>query len=227
MSPIAAPAAAVVAVGQTATAGTKVDGIQVPSGTTLLSPALVEAAGMPAVIHLSNGQVLALTEDARAMIESADAGTVQVSVESGKLAYTDDAGEVTTVASNNLVLLGQEGQVGEGARITPAASGSEGETERLCQLQDFTPPRFTACSDKDAKDCDWELLEVPASVVPQHLDIDSFLACKDRNPIGLNCDCAPAGVPVVWWAVGGAAAAAALLIIIDDDDPDPASPTAP
>ena len=232
LGPISAPAAAAVAVGQTATAGATVDGIQVPSGTTLLSPALVEAAGAPTVIHLTNGQVLALTEDARAMIESTDAGAIQVSVESGKLAYSDDGGEVTTVASNNLVVLDQEGQVGEGARIGSASPGQEDE-ERLCQLQDSTPARFARCNDKDAQDdedCDWELLEVPMSEVPQYLNIDSLLACEDRNPLDLNCNCQIEAAGYLWWKVaGGVLTAAVGYKIIDgsDDDEKPASPTTP
>lgn len=232
LGPISAPAAAAVAVGQTATPNATVDGIQVPSGTTLLSPALVEAAGAPTVIHLTNGQVLALTEDARAMIESTNTGAIQVSVESGQMGYADETGTVTTVASNNLIVLDKAGQVGEGARISSTSSGQEDE-ERLCQLQDSTPARFTQCNDKDTKDdedCDWELLEVPMSEVPKYLDVDSLLACDDRNPLDLDCNCQIEAAGYLWWKVaGGALTAAVGYRIIDgkDDDEKPASPTTP
>ncbi len=231
VSPLFPPANAAVAVGQTASAGTRVDGLQVPSGTTLLSPALVETGAKGAVIHLSNGQVVALSEEASALVESLEVGAIQVSMQAGKMAYTDQTGELTTVASNNLVVLDQAGQVGEGARIGSAPATDSDEEEELCQLQEFTPERFALCSDPDTKDdedCEWEYLEVPMDEVPQYLNVDSVLACKDRNAIDLNCDCSIAGGGAAWWVVGGVGAAAALGIIINDNDQEPvASPTTP
>jgi hypothetical protein len=190
----------------------------------------VETGAKGAVIHLSNGQVVALSEQATALVESTDAGAIRVSMQSGEMAYADQAGEVTTVASNNLVVLDQAGQIGEGARISPPpATGSEPQ-EKLCQLQEFTPERFRLCSDPDTnndEDCDWEYLEVTMAEVPQHLNVDSVLACKDRNALNLTCDCKTPG-GAAWWIVGGVGAAAALGIIIADDDKEQvASPTTP
>lgn len=230
VGPLLPTANAAIAVGQTASAGTRVDGLQVPSGTTLLSPALVETGAEGAVIHLSNGHVVALSEKAAALVESVDAGAIQVSMQSGKMAYADQAGDVTTVASNDLVVLDQAGQVGEGARISSAPAAGSDAKEKLCQLQEFTPERFALCSDSDTKDdedCDWEYLEVPMNEVPQYLNVDSLLACKDRNAVGLTCDCNIAA-GAAWWIVGGVGAAAALGIILADDDKEQvASPTTP
>ena len=68
------PALAAVAVGQTASADTRVDGIQVPSGTTLISPAVVEAGASGAVIHLRHGEVIAMAPRTTAVVASADNG---------------------------------------------------------------------------------------------------------------------------------------------------------
>lgn len=230
VGPLARQAEAVVAVGQTATPGMRVDGVAVPTGTTLLSPSLVEAGDRGAVIHLSNGQVVALSEGASAVVEGAGNGSIQVEMQSGKMAYADMSGTVTTVASNSRVVLDPAGQVGEGERIT-AASPPPGQDERLCQLVQSTPSKFALCTDPDTKKeegCDWEYLEVPPEEVSQYLEVDSVLACKDRNDLGLSCDCESDTGGVMWWVIGGLGGAAALGIILnDDDDETVASPTTP
>ena len=222
---MAQPAATAISVGQTATVGAKVDGLRVPSGTTLLSPALIETGDTPAVVHLSSGQVLALAQQTSAVVSDVDGG-LQVQVQAGNVAYSDQSGEVTLLAENSTTMLNQEGQIQEGERVSTAGA-AEGD-ESLCQLQNWSQAQWQKCTVTDPKsgDCDWTLLEVPMSEVPQYLDINSYLSCKDRNPLGLNCEC---GIKVIpWWIVGaGAAAAAGLIIIIDDDDPKPASPTTP
>ena len=224
------PAAAAEVVGQTATSGTRVDGIQVPSGTTLLSPALVEAGSAPAVVHLSDGRVVAFDQEAAALVESTDTGTVEVTVQSGRIAYGDDSGEVIVLAANNLAVLDQESQIGEGARV-----GDDDEEEKLCQLLDSTPPLFQLCvyDDPDDDACRWKLIRVKESEVPNYLDIDSLLACEDRNILDLDCDCKTVAA-AIWWttngAIVGAAAAGTVmgaLIINSDDETSPASPITP
>ena len=230
VGPLVHPATASTAVGLTASAGTRVDGVRVPSGTTLLSPALVETGDRGAVIHLSNGQVVALSEGAAALVESTDTGAIQLSMHTGKMAYADASGEVTTVSSNNRVVLDPSGQVTEEASTGPTLSASD-QNERLCQLQDSTPTRFDQCSDPESKNddgCDWEYLEVPMEEVSQYLDIDSVLACEDRNALDLDCDCDLEAGGYMWWVVGGIGAAAAVGIIITDNDKETvASPTTP
>ena len=223
---VAQPAAAAVAVGQTASTGTKVDGLRVPSGTTLLSPALVETDSAPAVVHLSNGQVLAFDQQTSAVVTDTD-GDVQVDVRAGRVAYSDEDGEVAVIAANILLTMSQEGEIQEGERVSSA--GASGENESLCQLQNWSQAQWQKCtvSEPKSNDCDWKLLEVPMSEVPQYLDINSYLSCKDRNPLNLNCSCGIKVIPIWAVGVGAAAAAAGLIIIIDDDDPKPASPTTP
>jgi len=219
------PGMAAIAIGQTATAGAKVDGIRVPSGTTLLSPARVETGVTPAIVHLSNGRVLAFSEATDAMVESVG-GDVRLAVRSGNVAYTDGSGEVAFLSASNSLVLDQEGQIQEGARVTPSASAED--SERLCELQDWTAGLWQACTGPNRKeaDCAWELLEVAASVAPNYVGKTAYLACKDRNPLDLTCDCRPPAV--VWWKVGaGVALAAGLYKHIDLDDETSASPTTP
>ena len=69
-------------------------------------------------------------------------------------------------------------------------------------------------------------LEVAASLAPTYVGKTAYLACKDRNPLDLTCDCRPPAA--IWWKVGaGVGAAAGLYWLIDDDDEKPASPTTP
>lgn len=221
----ASPGAAASAIGQTATAGAKVDGVEVPSGTTLLSPSRVETGTSPAVVHLSNGRVLAFSEKTDAMVERVG-GDVRLDVRSGNVAYTDGSGEVAFLSASNSLVLDQEGQIHEGARVSESAS-AEG-SERLCELQDWTAELWEACTGPNRKeaDCAWELLEVAASLAPTYVGKTAYLACKDRNPLDLTCDCRPPAV--VWWKVGaGVALAAGLYKHIDLDDETSASPTTP
>ncbi|MGB6995287.1 MAG: hypothetical protein WBG00_18840 [Thermoanaerobaculia bacterium] len=225
------PVAAAEVVGQTATSGTRVDGIQVPSGTTLLSPALVETGTTPAVIHLSDGRVLAFDQEAAAVVESTERGTVEVTVQSGRIAYGDDSGEVVVLAANNLAALDQEGQIGEGARV-----GDDDDEEKLCQLLDSTPQLFQLCVYDDPSDdaCRWKHIKVKESEVPNYLDIDSLLACEDRNILDLDCDCKTVAA-AIWWTTNGTIVGAAvagtvmgaLIINGGDDETRPASPITP
>ena len=221
----ASPGVAAIAIGQTATAGAKVDGVRVPSGTTLLSPARVETGSSPAIVHLSNGRVLAFSEKTDAVVESIG-GDVRLDVRSGNVAYSDGSGEVAFLSASNSLLLDQEGQIQEGARVSEAASAEN--TERLCELQDWTAELWQACTGPNRKeaDCAWELLEVATSVAPTYVGKTAYLACKDRNPLDLTCDCRPPAA--IWWKVGaGVGAAAGLYLLIDDDDEKSASPTTP
>lgn len=220
----AAPGLGAIAVGQTATAGAKVDGVLVPSGTTLLSPARVETGASPAVVHLSNGRVLAFSEETDAMVESVG-GDVRLDVRSGNVVYTDDSGEVAFLSASNSLLLDQEGQIQEGERVSESSAE---DTERLCELQDWTTELWQACTgpDRDEADCAWELLEVATSLAPTFVGKTAYFACKDRNPLDLDCDCNPEAF--AWWKVAaGVGAAGGLYLLIDKETEQPASPTTP
>ena len=221
----AAPGVAAVIVGQTATSGAIVDGVRVPSGTTLVSPAHVETGSAPAIVHLSNGRVLAFSEKTDVVVASVE-GEVSLEVSSGNVAYTDGAGEVRYLSASHSILLDQEGQIQEGARVS-GSSSAEG-TERICELQDWSDALWRACigPDRENYDCAWEVLEVATSLAPDLVGNTAYLACKDRNPLDLDCDCNPGAF--AWWVVPvGLAAGGSLYLLIDDDDELPASPTTP
>jgi hypothetical protein len=217
------PALAAVVVGQTASADAKVDGVGVPSGTTLISPAVVETGEKPAVIHLDYGEVVAIGPQTTAVIASVDNG-VQLAVQRGNVAYTNSAGAMETLSSTETLLVSQEGQIQQGSRI------ADDEEERLCELDDWTAALWQKCRYDDPKDddCDWDLLKVPMSEVPQYLEKTAVLACKDRNDLDLDCDCKKRAAFFVWWQpVAAVAGGAVLYDVITDDDEEPASPSVP
>jgi hypothetical protein len=223
------PVVAAIAVGQTASADAKVDGIQVPSGTTLVSPAVIETRDSGAVIHLSNGEVVAMAPQTTAVVASVENG-IQLAVQKGNVAYTDNAGAMATLSSTETMLVSQEGQIQEGARIY------DDEEERLCELQDWTAALWQTCRYDDPDDrrgrddddgCDWELLEVPINQVPQYLELTAVLACKDRNDLDLDCDCKKAAFFAWWIPVAAVAGGAVLYQVITDDDEETASPSEP
>lgn len=217
------PVLAAVAVGQTASADTKVDGVRVPSGTTLISPAVVETGNIGAVIHLSGGEAVALAPDSAALVASVENG-VQLAVQRGNVAYTNNAGAMETLSTTETMLVSQEGEIQQGARI------ADDEEERLCELEDWTAQLWQKCRYDDPKDndCDWDLLKVPMSEVPQYLEKTAVLACDDRNDLDLDCDCKKRKAVIVWWIPAAAVAGGAVLYsVITDDDEDPASPSQP
>lgn len=222
----ASPATAAVAVGSAATAGTRVDGVAVPVGTTLLSPARIETGVRPAVVHLSNGRTLALDPHTTARLESSN-GLLHLAVEAGGVAFATSDGEIDSLQASETMVLDQQGEIQEGARIETSPPDA-GETERLCQLEKWSEQLWQTCTADEPgnDDCNWQLLEVATGQVPQYLDITAVFACKDRNTLDLDCDCEPEAFP--WWAVGAGAGAVALYLLIeDDDDPKPASPSVP
>ena len=217
------PVLAAVAVGQTASADATVDGIRVPSGTTLISPAVVETGDTGAVLHLSNGEVVAMAPQSTALVASVDNG-VQLAVQKGNVAYTNSSGAMETLSTTETVLVSQEGEIQQGARI------SDDEEERLCELDEWTAALWQTCryDDPKDKDCDWDLLKVPMSEVPQYLDKTAVLACDDRNDLDLDCDCKKLKGAFIWWVpVAAVAGGAVLYTLIEDDDEEPASPSQP
>ncbi|MGB5753511.1 MAG: hypothetical protein WBN87_11670, partial [Thermoanaerobaculia bacterium] len=129
------PALAAVTVGQTASADARVDGIRVPSGTTLISPAVVETGDEAAILHLSNGEVVAVAPHSTAVLASVDSG-IQLAVERGNVAYTNNDGASETLSTTEAILVAQQGQIQAGGRIAPEDDDAEEAEERLCELQD-------------------------------------------------------------------------------------------
>lgn len=91
----AAPSPSMV-LGQVISEDVTMDGLGVPSGTTLLDETLLETRSHSAAIHLGIGPVLELAESSSAFFERLDSGEVRVSVETGRLSFSE-GGETTTV----------------------------------------------------------------------------------------------------------------------------------
>jgi hypothetical protein len=214
---------AAIAVGQTASADAKVDGVWVPAGTTLLSPAVVATGEAPAVLHLGTGEAIALAPRTAAVV-TADQGGVRLAVQQGRVAYTSNTGQVEYLSQTETLLASAQGGVQEGSR-----ADRNQEEEDLCQLRDWTASHWQECrfDDPDNDQCDWEHIEVPMSEVPRYLEKTALLACEDRNDLDLECDCGSVAAAVMWWipvaAVGGGWA---LSEIIEKEKP-VASPSTP
>lgn len=217
-------------VGQTANAGVRLDGVQVPSGTTLISPAVVRTGDSAAIIHLRNGSVVAVLPGSIAHFEADGDGRVVLAVEAGEVAYADSLGEVVNLGEGSeAVWAFQDSQIGEGA------AAAEGQ-ERLCELKDSTPAKFQLCTltNPDSSECSWTVLMVPVNEVPTYLDISAVYAGKDRNELGLSNNCRPEPIAgglstgaKVGIGIGAAVLAAVFIDEIDDDDKPPASPITP
>lgn len=217
------PVLAAVVVGQIASANTMVDGVDVPSGTTLISPAVVETGSAGAVIHLSSGDAVALAPESTALVTSVDEG-IRLAVQRGSVAYTNNTGAMETLSTTETMLVNQEGEIQQGARIV------DEEEERLCELDDWTAELWQKCRYEDPKDndCDWDLLKVPMSEVPRHLEKTAVLACDDRNDLDLDCDCKKRKALFIWWVPAAAAAGGVVLYeIIEKEEKEPASPSQP
>lgn len=216
------PVLAAIPVGQTASADAKVDGIRVPSGTTLLSPTLVATGDAPAVLHIGTGEVVTMAPRSSAVLASIDEG-VQLAVQSGRVAYTSDSGEVEYLSQTETLLASAQGEVQEGPRV-----GNNEEEEDLCQLRNWTGNHWQSCrfDDPDDNDCVWDHIEVPIEDVPRYLEKTALLACEDRNPLDLECDCGDAAA-VLWWipvaAIGGGWALSEII----EKEKEPASPSTP
>jgi len=218
------PVLATVTVGQTASARVTVDGTRVPSGTTLISPAVVETGDSGAVVHLNNGEVVAIAPQTTAVVASVGNG-VRLAVQKGNVAYTNNAGVMETLSSTETLLVSQEGQIQQGERIY-----DEDEEERLCELHDWTAVWWQTCrhDDPDDDDCEWSLLKIPEPEVPRYLEKTALLACDDRNDLDLDCDCRKLAGFFVWWVpVAAVAGGAVLYNVITEDDEKPASPSQP
>ena len=229
----AGPAGAASVVGRTVSAGARLDGVAVPSGTTLLSPAVVQAGSAPAILHLRNGSVVAVAPQSVVRFEVGDDGRLRMSVEAGQVAYADPVGEVVELAEHDAAIWSAgsrasrqaEAQIGEGAPATE-------EQVRLCELIDWTEEKWELCTrtDRDASSCDRRLLIVPESEALPLVGTKAVYA-GEKNDLGLDVQCRSkkAGVGLgtkIGFGIG-AGLGAWLIDEVESDDEPPASPVTP
>ena len=103
---VAAPSSVVV-LGQVISAEMSMDGISVPSGTTLLNETLLQTGSSLAAVHLTSGAVLELGESSSAYFKELPSGEVRVSVETGSLSFREE-GEVVTLSADGEVMIPQQ-----------------------------------------------------------------------------------------------------------------------
>ncbi len=101
------PARGNTVLGQTGSMHVVVDGSMVPSGTTLLSPSVLETRSQPARVLLAQGQVLGLEKETRAHLETTPWGDIEVVVDGGSVAAQNAAGDVVTAFANQRLVFVQ------------------------------------------------------------------------------------------------------------------------
>jgi hypothetical protein len=95
--------------GSLVTGGATVDGVSVPAGTSLLSPARIETGVQAAVLHLRNGRVLAADPATVARLEIKN-GMYQVWVDRGAVRYVDRSGREAKLDSTRPLAFDARGE---------------------------------------------------------------------------------------------------------------------
>jgi len=75
------------------------DGVLVPSGTTLFSPTMLKTAAQPGTVRLMTGDILQLGANSSAAFQRSGDGQITVAVNSGTLSFKVAGASATTVAS--------------------------------------------------------------------------------------------------------------------------------
>ncbi|MCH7805314.1 MAG: hypothetical protein IH937_14690 [Acidobacteria bacterium] len=118
--------------GQVISDSVQMDGMSVPSGTTVLNNSLLETTQDPAFIHLGKDRVIELHRNSSAYFEKTSSQAIQVSVRSGTLSYRSAGGELVTSPPESLIVF----QVGaepvaepqeEGLRVVLVERAATGE----------------------------------------------------------------------------------------------------
>ncbi len=102
-------AGSVPVLGQVVATGVVMDGVAVPSGTTVLDKTVLKTSENPAVVHLSGGQLVALHRNSSAYLEKNQVGAVRIAVRSGTLSFRADGGAVATAIPETTVIFPTDG----------------------------------------------------------------------------------------------------------------------
>jgi len=96
--------------GQVVAETVEVDGIAVPSGTTLMSGNVIETRESPASIHLTGLRVIQLAANSKAKAEAGSGGAaVKITLQAGTLSMRSDSGEAITVPAERVLYFPQQG----------------------------------------------------------------------------------------------------------------------
>ncbi|MDA2932703.1 hypothetical protein MYX82_00005, partial [Acidobacteria bacterium AH-259-D05] len=110
----------------------QMDGMSVPSGTTVLDKTVVRTTQDPASIHLTKGQLIQLHRNSSAYFEKTSSEVVRVSVRSGTLSYRSASGKVVTVPPESVIVFVQDTVPGadpgqEGLRVVLVKRAEAGQ----------------------------------------------------------------------------------------------------
>ncbi len=186
--------------GQTVSSDLRIDGVSVPSGTSVLSPTLIGSGDSDGLLRLDDNSILGLEPGSAAYLESTPSGGVQVAVRSGTVSVESADGESFKLAANSRITLDPQGQVLEGETI---------ELVPLCTYNDETE--------------EWELIEVPEPEVASRLAAGDLV--PGDNDKGLDEECNEDD-PIIFWTtakkvgvgIGGAAILGFGIDEINSDD---------
>ena len=98
-----------VPLGQVVARTVEIDGISVPSGTTVLSGNVIQTRESPAGIHLKGRRVVQLAANSRAEAEADAAGGIKLTLQAGTLSMRTDTGEILTLPAEQVLYFAQEG----------------------------------------------------------------------------------------------------------------------
>ena len=90
--------------GQVISDSVQMDGMSVPSGTTILNNSVLETTQDPAFIHLGKDRVIELHRNSSASFEKISSEAVQVNVLSGTLSYRSAVGALVTSPPESLIV---------------------------------------------------------------------------------------------------------------------------
>ncbi|HEV8632299.1 MAG TPA: hypothetical protein VGV61_18440, partial [Thermoanaerobaculia bacterium] len=206
--------------------GVQLDGIAVPAGTTLLSPATVRSGEQASLVHLGNGSGLVLAPRSQARLERAAGAQVRVAVLAGSVAYRNGGGPLRAIARDQVAMLGpaQGGPptaappIGQGARVDQEPVG-------MChpELDQPTPASILTCHQHPGS-CEWQLIYVPPAEVNLHLQQGDVIA--KNNDLGLDDHCRRHRAAAWWpWAAAGAVAIIAGFQLHESGHEEPVTPS--
>ena len=234
----AAPGSAAV-LGQDISPDMTMDGISVPSGTTLLNETLLQTGSTVAAVHLGIGSVLELGESSSAYFKRLPSGEVRVSVETGSLSLLRE-GEVVTLSADDKVTIPQ--QTGK-----PVATQEQGVVAVLVEdagsgvlmLQvddvsriDLSQPILVKSRDSETQEVRY-IASIQGTTVTVKAGLTSSFQAQDLIIQGDRAAAAPPAAKglstaaLVAILAGAGAGAGAIVYVVTKEEEEPPSPITP
>ena len=187
--------------GQVVASTVYVDGLSMPSGTTVLNKTVVSTVNDPATIHLHNGQILKINRNSSAYLEGADAGQVRVAVRSGTVSYRDSDKGLMTALPDSVIAFGGE--------ITSANTDSESGLKMVLVEKAEAGQRIIKVNDTAGlkpnqnimlQSLDGKILEVKAQDSIEGNSV--MLTAALHNSYGVNSPVTASAIPAAPQAAG-------------------------